>query len=410
MDVAARTPVQDRAGPGAAHDRDAMRLFSTTRRPPDEHLLWSRDIRFVHRLTAVVAGARAIELDAGTVLIAPAAQLTEHVIEGVVGKDQHPEYGLVSVDTDLPESDRYLVATASAIQLSGIADRIGMAQSSHIVQTKMLDYFFSLRTLHHVAFQPIITLATGRLHEYECLFRPEMPMLQQSISSVVAAAIHTDRAVELDAFIIGEILKRAGRMEAVGRELGQEPRRFAINLAPTSLLHPTFEARALAAMVRDAGLTPSRITIECTEQESVADVGPLRRQVKSLRRLGFGFAVDDAGAGYASFSLVAAIRPSIIKIDREIVHGIAADDAKRALVEAFVSFGARIGARLVAEGIESRADLALLTALGVDFGQGFLLGRPSAEPAQPRIVGPARVRAARVPSRACRPKTSSVGS
>ena len=97
---------------------------------------------------------------------------------------------------------------SAAVQLSGLADRIGMAQSTQVVQTKMLDYFFSLRKLHGIAFQPIVTLATGTLHEYECLFRPNMPMLPQSITSVVQAAINTDRGVELDVYIIATILER----------------------------------------------------------------------------------------------------------------------------------------------------------------------------------------------------------
>ena len=79
--------------------------------------------------------------------------------------------------------------------------------------------------------------------------------------------------------------------------------------------------------------------------------------------------------------LIAALRPSVIKIDREIASGIARDDAKQALVEAFVSFGGRIGALLLAEGIERRADLAMLTELGVDLGQGYLIGKP--EPRAP---------------------------
>jgi EAL domain-containing protein (putative c-di-GMP-specific phosphodiesterase class I) len=126
------------------------------------------------------------------------------------------------------------------------------------------------------------------------------------------------------------------------------------------------------------------MTLECTEQQAVPDVVPLRRQVKALRRLGFGFAIDDAGAGYASFALIAALRPSIIKIDRQITHGIRNDDAKQALVEAFVSFGQRIDARLVAEGIETRREVATLSDLGVELGQGFLLGRPSPQPLDPR--------------------------
>ena len=162
------------------------------------------------------------------------------------------------------------------------------------------------------------------------------------------------------------------------------PRRYAINLTPSSLLDRAFEATALAAQVRAVGLDPRQITIECTEQQSVPDIVPLQRQVKALRRLGFGFAVDDAGAGYASFALIAALRPSVIKIDRDIVHGLDHDDAKQALVEAFVSFGRRIGAHLLAEGIERRADLAALTSLGVELGQGYLLGKPAADPAPPR--------------------------
>jgi EAL domain-containing protein (putative c-di-GMP-specific phosphodiesterase class I) len=67
-----------------------------------------------------------------------------------------------------------------------------------------------------------------------------------------------------------------------------------------------------------------------------------------------------------------------------VAHGLSHDDAKQALVEAFVSFGRRIGAHLLAEGIERRADLAALTSLGVELGQGYLLGRPSYEPMVPR--------------------------
>ncbi len=191
------------------------------------------------------------------------------------------------------------------------------------------------------------------------------------------------------------------------------PRRYAINLTPFSLLDPAFEASALAAQVREVGLDPRQITIECTEQQSVPDIVPLQRQVKALRKLGFGFAVDDAGAGYASFALIAALRPSIIKIDRDIVHGLDHDDAKQALVEAFVSFGRRIGAHLLAEGIERRADLATLhvprrrTRTGLSAREagrrpGAAVGARRGSSARPRAT-PARCRrrrASRVPSRA----------
>ena len=84
--------------------------------------------------------------------------------------------------------------------------------------------------------------------------------------------------------------------------------------------------------------------------------------------------------------LVGQRRPTRIKIDREIIRGIGdkKGDAKQALVEAFVSFGRRIGAELVAEGIETRRELIMLRDLGVTYGQGYLLGKPSPEPSAPR--------------------------
>ena len=361
-----------------------MRFLTQPRRSTEERLLWSRDIRFVRRLAAYVEGARLLELDTGTVLIAPAEGLTDAAAAEVADGANSPEYGLVPVDESLPERERYLVAMSAAVQLSGLAERIGMAQSTQVVQTKMLDYFFSLRKLHAIAFQPIVTLETGDLYEYECLFRPQMPMLPQSITSVVNAAINTDRGVELDVYIVSCVLDRIGKIEADNREAGLPPHHYAINLTPVSLLDPAFEPAVLGTQVRAAGLDPRQITIECTEQQSVSDIGALQRRVRALRRIGFGFAVDDAGAGYASFALIAALKPSVIKIDRDVAHGLSHDDAKQALVEAFVSFGRRIGAHLLAEGIERRADLAALTSLGVELGQGYLLGRPAYEPRAPR--------------------------
>ncbi len=379
-----------------------MRLFAQRR--PEERLLWSRDLRFINRVASSVAGGRVLELESGACLIAGAGVLTDQVAAEIARSARNPEYGLVNVDDRLAEGDRYVVALSSAVQLSGLADRIGMAQSTQIVQMKLLDYFFNLRNNHEVYFQPIVELATGELFEYECLFRPVMPMLPTSISAIVGAAIGTDRSIELDSFIVRLILERARKLSG-DRKASVTPFSLSINFTPASLLDPRFEARAFVSMIRDAGLVPSQITLECTEQQAVSDVLPLVRQVKALRRLGFGFAVDDAGAGYASFTLIAALRPSIIKIDREIVHGVRSDDAKQALVEAFVSFGRRIGARLVAEGIETQRDLATLRELGVELGQGFLLGRPAPQPMKPRRIASLRQSAARAASTAL-PKAS----
>jgi EAL domain-containing protein (putative c-di-GMP-specific phosphodiesterase class I) len=372
-----------------------MRFFSVPRAPEDQRLLWSRDIRFAHRLAQAIEGARVLELESGTVVIGPASELTDALAAEISAQVHSPAYGLVNLDASAPEGESHIAALSEAVLLSGLADRIGMAQSTQVIQTKTLDYFFNLRNVHQVAFQPIVELASGALYEYECLFRPNMPMLPQSITAIVHAAIDTDRSIELDSFIVKLILARAGELERTRRENAIQPLRIAINFTPASLLDSQFEAKALAAMVKAVGLSPRQITLECTEQQAVSDVVPLMKRVKALRRLGFGFAIDDAGAGYASFTLIAALHPSIIKIDREIAHGIARDDAKQALVEAFVSFGRRIGARLLAEGIEKRSDLAMLTSLGVELGQGYLIGKPAFVPAAPRRIETLRLDAAR---------------
>ncbi len=364
-----------------------MRLFSG-RQQSEERLIWSRDVRFIHLLAARVPSGRQIELEAGSCLIGPGSELSDIVTNEVARTSHGAEFGLVSVDQSLPLAYRYVVALSSAVQVSGLADRIGMAQTTQAIQTKTLDYFFSLKNNHGVHFQPIVELATGRLEEFECLFRPVMPMLPQSVAAIVQAAVDTNRSVELDAFIVKLILQKIREVVTTpATEMAPDfpvPMHVAINFTPASLLDPRFEANALAELVEAHGLSPRQITLECTEQQAVSDVVPLKRQVKALRRLGFGFAVDDAGAGYASFTLIAALRPSIIKIDREIVSGIRLDDAKQALVEAFVSFGRRIGAHLIAEGIETRSDLATLVELGVEFGQGYLIGKPDAVPIVPR--------------------------
>lgn len=356
-----------------------MRLFRT--RGAAERLLWTRDSRLVSRLAQSLPEARVLELaDSGWCVIADMEEMSEVVVSRLAHGSPH---GMADVDSTLPIAERYVIALGHAVQLSGIGDRIGMTESPEIAKRKVLDYFFALRDNHHVEFQPIVDLRTMEAREWECLFRPEMPMLPQSISAIVEAALTAKRAVDLDMFVVEQTLHRISEVAhgTQGRRM-----RFAINLLPTSLLAPHFEASAFADRVRAVGLSPRQIVVECTEQQAIADVARLKKQVRALRRLGFGFSVDDAGAGYASFTVIAALEPTIIKIDREIVSRVGNKDAdaKKALVEAFVSFSRRIGAKVIAEGIETRRDLVALQEREVDFGQGFLLGRSAIVPHQPR--------------------------
>jgi EAL domain-containing protein (putative c-di-GMP-specific phosphodiesterase class I) len=350
-----------------------------SRRGKAERLLWTRDSRLAARVALRVGGSRIVELESGFCLIGPAGALPDDALSQFARPGE--VYGLVDVDEGRPAAERYLYALASAVQVSGIADRIGMDQSPLVAQTKLLDLFLSLQNIHEVRFQPIVDLATLLPHEWECLFRPVLPRRSHGIGDLIEAAIATKRTAELDMYLIERILARASEFREATPEV---PFRIGLNFSPASLLDPRLSAAVLVQMVRDAGLTPRQVTVESTEQQATPDMAALKRATRDLRRAGFGVAVDDAGAGYASFTLIAALRPTYIKIDREIVQGVARNVAKRALVEAFVSFSRKIGARVIAEGIEKGDDLAVLVAAGVDFGQGYLLGRPDPIPRVPR--------------------------
>ncbi len=358
--------------------------FGRARQGAVERILWSRDSRLVTRIAQNLPQARIMELaDSGWCVLADASDLTEAFMLPLA---HTAAYGLADVDPSQPVAERYVMALGNAVQLSGLGDGIGVDETPEVAKRKVLDYFFALKESHHVEFQPIVDLRTMQATEWECLFRPHMPLLPHTISSIVDAALVAKRPVDFDMFVVEATLARIAQVARPG-VLGRRAR-YSINLLPASLLAPHFEAGIFADRVRRAGLSPRQIVVECTEQQAIIDIARLKKQVRALRRLGFGFAIDDAGSGYASFNVIATLEPSIIKIDREIVSRIGNKDseARKALVEAFVSFSRRIGATVVAEGIENRRDLLALQEREVDFGQGFLLGRSSLTPTQPRRI------------------------
>jgi EAL domain-containing protein (putative c-di-GMP-specific phosphodiesterase class I) len=119
-----------------------------------------------------------------------------------------------------------------------------------------------------------------------------------------------------------------------------------------------------------------RIILEITEHERVEDYEALTAALTPLRALGIRIAIDDAGAGFASLRHILHIGPDIIKLDVSLTRDIDRDPRKKALAQAFVTFGHQIDSEIIAEGVETSEELAILRALGVDKAQGYLLGRP----------------------------------
>lgn len=218
------------------------------------------------------------------------------------------------------------------------------------------------------AFQPIRSLVTGDLIGVEALTRfvsddgagPECWFIE-------AAAVGLSAELELAA------LKTA--FEAAGAlPTGIY---VALNISPATCLDPR-----LPGLLAGSGLCPSRIVLELTERLQVEEYGPLLSALTHLRRGGLRIAVDDAGSGFASMRHVLHIRPDIIKLDRSLIAGIDDDQGQRALGAALAEFSRQIGATLVAEGIETQAELEAVAGIGMTAAQGYLIGGPTVHPGE----------------------------
>jgi EAL domain-containing protein (putative c-di-GMP-specific phosphodiesterase class I)/putative methionine-R-sulfoxide reductase with GAF domain len=165
---------------------------------------------------------------------------------------------------------------------------------------------------------------------------------------------------------------------AAAASLGDPPadRMLFVNVSPSTLTDP------LALRLFDS--LPSRLVIEVTEQEAVADYDVLRSHLAPWLALGVRFAVDDTGAGYSSLRHVIELQPDFLKLDRELVREVDRDRNRLALIRAVVAFASEVGTSVIAEGVETQAELDTLREAQVHLVQGFLLARPD-EP-WPRVA------------------------
>jgi EAL domain-containing protein (putative c-di-GMP-specific phosphodiesterase class I)/AmiR/NasT family two-component response regulator len=215
-----------------------------------------------------------------------------------------------------------------------------------------------------VVFQPIADLRDGRVIAVEALARIATPPIRPP-DRWLAEARTVGLDVELELTAIRAALACFPRLPA-GVDL-------AVNASPRTIVSPR-----LAGALR--GVPPERLVIEVTEHTPVEDPAALQEAAAGLRARGMRLAIDDAGAGFSSLGNILRITPDLIKLDISLVRGVEHREADRATAAAVARFAADIGARLVAEGIETRAELLALRALGVHFGQGFYLARPAPLP------------------------------
>ncbi|HEY3209625.1 MAG TPA: EAL domain-containing protein [Actinomycetota bacterium] len=211
-----------------------------------------------------------------------------------------------------------------------------------------------------VALQPIVDLGTGQVEGVEALARFTMNP-DRGPHEWFEEAEAVGLRVELEQAALARGLAEIDRLPA---------RWFlAVNLSPDAI---TSEGVARSLRHEQAG----RIVVEVTEHARVADYAELLGALDDFRSEGGRLAIDDAGAGFASFRHVVVMLPDIIKLDMSLTRGIDKDRGRRALASAMISFASEIGSTIIAEGIETAEELEALRTLGVGFGQGFYLAQP----------------------------------
>jgi EAL domain-containing protein (putative c-di-GMP-specific phosphodiesterase class I)/AmiR/NasT family two-component response regulator len=216
-------------------------------------------------------------------------------------------------------------------------------------------------------YQPIVDLGRGRVSGVEALSRFDSGLPLQWFEEAEEVGLR-------------EELEIAALSVALAGLPALPPSAYlALNVSPSTLLHRDF-GQLLRAVPME------RIVIEMTEHAPVGDYEGLNRILHPLRDAGVRVAVDDAGAGFASLRHILLLAPDIIKLDISLTRGIDGDRPRRALSYALVAFARETRTTIVAEGIETEAELRALRDIGVTHGQGFLLARPMSPPIDERGI------------------------
>ena len=227
-----------------------------------------------------------------------------------------------------------------------------------------------------VHYQPITNLRNGRVVGFEALLRwnhPERGLVPPA--EFIPLAEETGLIVPLGVWMLETALRQLGHWQAV-RDANGVTGNLAmnVNVSPRQLADPVLP-RTLARVLHETGVDPNSVCLELTEnalmqEESSADA------LDSLRRLGVHISIDDFGTGYSSLAYLKRFPVTALKIDRTFVDGLGTDIEDTSIVEAIVTLSHALGLIAVAEGLETPTQLEKLRAIGCDYAQGFLLGRP----------------------------------
>lgn len=226
-----------------------------------------------------------------------------------------------------------------------------------------------------MAFQPIMDVVEGIPFAYEALVRGPSGEGALSVLSQVSQENRYafDQQCRVKAI---ETAAKAG-LAATGA-------RLSINFLPNAVYSPAACIQLTLKTARAVGLPTDRLIFEFTENEEMTDPDHVAKIVATYRQMGFGTALDDFGAGHAGLTLLARFQPDIIKLDMELIRGLDSSLPRRMIVDSVTRMCQALGITVIAEGIETAAELEALRAMGVRYIQGFYFARPAFE-ALPKV-------------------------
>jgi diguanylate cyclase (GGDEF)-like protein/PAS domain S-box-containing protein len=228
-----------------------------------------------------------------------------------------------------------------------------------------------------VFYQPVVELASGRITGFEALLRwmhPERGMVAPA--DFIPIAEETGLILPLGRWVLEQVCRDAAGWEP--RE-GRAPVSVGVNLSVKQFTQPDLVDQVERAL-EGAGMDASRLKLEITESVILEDAEPAKSTLARLRTLGVELYMDDFGTGYSSLGYLHRFPLDALKIDRSFVMRMVEEPRNAKLVQAIVALAGNLGVRVVAEGIDSPSQLALLRELGCDFGQGFLFSPPVPRP------------------------------
>lgn len=227
-------------------------------------------------------------------------------------------------------------------------------------------------------FQPIVSLSQRRILGHEALTRGPSNTALHSPINLLAAARHAGRLNELDMICRENACRRYSQQQLQGK--------LFLNASPETLLDATHKPGRTLELLQKYRIPADRVVIELTEQTPTDDFELLDAALHHYRDMGFSIALDDLGAGYSSLRMWSELRPDYVKIDRYFIDGIHRDAVKREFVESIMKIARASRAQVIAEGIEQSEELRILSDMGIDLVQGYLLGRPEEIPATDAAV------------------------